>query len=234
MLLLMSTTQEDRSPATAGSPREPERHRARRRSTGTAAAGVAVLLALAAAGCGGGGDDPATTAAASGSEGAGQSTTPATVTNVPAAADATKPLDTRDGNIADEAVTVELLSLKRSGPTLVLSLRLRPTVPGRESRAQIASALSNEVFEKDPTTDDTIDSDNLDGITLVDTKNRKRHLVARDARNGCVCTTGLSSTFVTDAAPSNLSATFGAPPADVRALDVTIPRFGTFTGVPVS
>jgi len=37
----------------------------------------------------------------------------------------------------------------------------------------------------------------------------------------------------TGGAPLLLSATFGAPPPDVDALDVVIPRFGTFEDVPL-
>ena len=132
-------------------------------------------------------------------------------------------------------MTVDLVALKRSGPTVVLNLRLRTTAADPEGRtsAQIAQALANDVNEKTPG-GDTIDTDNADGLELVDTKNRKRHLVARDTENRCVCSSGLSSVFVRPVAPVNVSATFGAPPADVRAMDVTIPGFGTMTDVPLS
>lgn len=74
----------------------------------------------------------------------------------------------------------------------------------------------------------------LDGVSLVDAKNRKRYLVARDSKGDCVCDAGLGSKFVEGGAPLTLSATFGAPPEDVEALDVVIPSFGTFKDVPLS
>jgi hypothetical protein len=217
------------------------KHHPDRPSSGTTtlAAGAALVLALGAVGCGGGSDDDEpttnTAAAASGDQGAGSSTAPVTDAAPASAAadDQPKAIASRPGDIDGEAVTAEVVGLKRSGPTVVLSLRLRPTRSGADTNAQIAGSLSDGVFEEDPD-GKTLESNDLDGITLVDTANRKRHLVARDSRNGCVCSSALSSVFVRDAAPINLSATFGAPPADVRTMDVSIPKFGTFTDVPVS
>jgi hypothetical protein len=202
------------------------------------AAGASLVLALGLGACGSddesGGGDAEPAAATSGEQGAGSSTTPATTPAPAPAPDAAEPLATREGSIEGDAVTAEIVALKRSGATLVLNFRLRATQPDADINAQVASNLANDIFEDKPGTKQALPSDNLDGITLVDTKNRKRHLVARDANNTCVCSTGLGSVFVRGDAPVNLSATFGAPPADVKALDVTIPSFGTFTDVPLS
>ena len=73
--------------------------------------------------------------------------------------------------------------------------------------------------------------DTVDGVSLIDANNRKRHLVGRDAGGACVCDNGLSGTFVESGSPVVLSATFGAPPPDVQVMDVVIPKFGTFKDV---
>ncbi len=48
-----------------------------------------------------------------------------------------------------------------------------------------------------------------------------------------MCDTEMQSAFVTPDAPLTLSATFGAPPPQVRRVDVFVPRFGTFKDVPL-
>ncbi len=78
-----------------------------------------------------------------------------------------------------------------------------------------------------------IGGDTLDDIYLVDGANRKKYLVGRDAQNLCTCDTDLGRGFISAGAPLTLSATFGAPPPDVRAVDVFVPRFGTFKDVPL-
>jgi len=67
----------------------------------------------------------------------------------------------------------------------------------------------------------------LTGAERHSRTNRKKYLVGRDAQNLCTCDSDLGSAFVGADAPITLSATFGAPP-DVRAVDVFVPRFGTF------
>lgn len=104
-----------------------------------------------------------------------------------------------------------------------------------EDRVQVGSELDDGIFQEStaPDADSIIGGSTLDGVYLVDGTNRKKYLVGRDARNLCTCDSDLGSAFVAVDAPVTLSATFGAPPPDVRAVDVFVPRFGTFKDVPL-
>ena len=73
----------------------------------------------------------------------------------------------------------------------------------------------------------------LDGIYLVDGQNRKKYLVAHDSAGQPLTDSSLSGTFVEPGQFVTLSATLAAPPADVAAVDVFIPHFGTLAGVPI-
>ena len=75
--------------------------------------------------------------------------------------------------------------------------------------------------------------DTADGLQLVDGKNAKLYLVASDGKGHCLCTRSLNSLFLDPGYPVLLSATFAAPPADVTAIQVRIPHFGTIKNVPV-
>jgi len=130
-------------------------------------------------------------------------------------------------------VRLEIVSLQRSGATAALTIRLAvPSSYGGSDSAQIADTFDDGVSESDRDPGQAYDT--VDGISLIDSTNRKRHLVARDARGTCVCDENLSSTFVEQGSPMLLSATFAAPPPDVDVIDVVIPKFGTFKDVPVS
>jgi len=74
------------------------------------------------------------------------------------------------------------------------------------------------------------DTPTVDGVYLVDTKNAKKHLVAKDNEGTCLCSSGLVE-IDTDKTVV-FSATFAAPPPDVSTMDVFIPRAGTFKNVP--
>lgn len=74
----------------------------------------------------------------------------------------------------------------------------------------------------------------VNGVYLIDGKNKKKHIVASDSNKRCVCTSNLSATFVKPGQSVVLSATFAAPPRDVNAIDVHIPHAGTFRNVPIS
>jgi hypothetical protein len=127
-------------------------------------------------------------------------------------------------------VTLEIVELKRSGGTSALTIRV--SARAGASGAQVAQTFDDGLSEK--LKDATDSGDTLDGISLVDSKNRKRYLVGRDANGHCVCDSNLSNAFANEDAPVILSATFAAPPPDVRAMDVVVPKFATFKDVPVS
>ncbi len=148
-----------------------------------------------------------------------------------------KAIASRDGSVDSKPVKLEIVQLKRSGGTSALSFRLSELTSTGDSSglAQVASTFDDGILEKEKNTDDpTVGGDSLDGVSLIDSKNRKRYLVARDSNNACVCDGDLGNAFVRQDAPLVLSATFAAPPADVSSMDVVVPHFGTFKDVPVS
>ena len=73
----------------------------------------------------------------------------------------------------------------------------------------------------------------VDGIYLIDPRHAQKYLVARDADNRCICDVDLSDSGFAKQRPLNLSATYGAPAADVQSVDVFVPHFGTFSDVPL-
>jgi hypothetical protein len=73
----------------------------------------------------------------------------------------------------------------------------------------------------------------VDGVRLLDGTNGKVHLAASDGQGSCLCTRDLSGTFIDPGDTIVMSATYAAPPEDVDAVSVQIPKFGTFTDVPV-
>lgn len=208
---------------------------------------VILVLALAAVGCGGGEDGgsqaDATTENRSAEpvEGVGATEDPEapeetdTVPEEETEESSGEALASREGQIDGEPVLLEVTELRRSGGTTALTLRLsvgEPSAGEDEASAQIAQTFDDGLGEA--TGGQGQDSFTLDGVSLVDNQNRQRYLVARDSQGVCVCDGNLSGKFVEPGAPSVLSATFGAPPADVEALDVVIPSFGTFKDVPLS
>ena len=188
--------------------------------------GAITATALVATGCGGGDETPVATRSATSAQSAPAAVPP------PAAAPATATpkgvLGGRDGQFDGDPVRLEILELVRSGATSSITIQL--TTEGEDSRAQIAGALDDGISDDD----NGNEYDTADGISLIDATNRKRYLVARDSSGRCVCDNDLSGTFVEPAGPTVLSATFGAPPPDVKAVDVVIPKYGTFKNVPFS
>ena len=139
----------------------------------------------------------------------------------------------RDGAISGTPVKLELLQLKRGGETSVLTFRIA-TVGGDEVQiGEIFDDGANQEIEGAANADSPVNTTSMDGITLVDTQNRKRYLVGRDSKNACACESDLGAVFLSSD-PVILSATYAAPPEDVSEMDVLVPRFGTFKDVPVS
>ncbi len=195
--------------------------------------GGAVACCALLAGCGGDGETKTVTVGDAGAGArtqtprtTGAATTPA---GDPATADGPA-LASRTGTIDGVRVTLEIAQLQRSGQTTALSLRL--TTDG-DKRAQVSSTFDNGTFDKSRSKDASsiIGGSTLDGVFLVDTKNSKKYLVGRDTENNCACDVDLGGAFVNPDGPLTLSATFGAPPADIEAVDVFVPQFGTFKDV---
>ena len=195
--------------------------------------GLSAALAAAAllVGCSGDEEKP--------KEGGGNTTGEVRTATTPEGGTETAPAEAvvpgRQSTIDDDPVQLEVLELQRSGETTALTLRLT-VAPGAEesASAQVSNTFDDGENQKVEGGSTTAGYGSMDAISLIDTKNRKRYLVGRDSGGACLCDTDLSSAFVKPGAPLLLSATFGAPPADVEAVDVVVPRFGTFKDVPIS
>ncbi|MEU8261116.1 hypothetical protein AB0C02_10930 [Micromonospora sp. NPDC048999] len=131
------------------------------------------------------------------------------------------------------SVRVELGQLRRRDGFVTVNVKLTRTDQDATSW-QVGEAFQG----------DTI-SLTFAGVTLVDRKNRKRYLVARvnagagrtqanqAEREEYLASSDLSSVFVRPGQSIWLYATFGAPPDDVTAVDVVIPRVPVFENVPL-
>ena len=214
----------------------------------TSITGLIVAAAFAAAGCGGGDDRESDapsgdTAPGRSLEGAGESTTTAGELGGTAAEPEPESdeqgtggaLASRVAQIDGEAVRLNVTELRRSESTTALTFELavgEPRAGEEEPSATVGDTFDDGLSESDGGKGQ--ESWTVDGVSLVDAANRKRYLVARDSEGVCVCDNELLSISVMPGSPVVLSATFGAPPADVEAVDVVIPKFGTFKDVPLS
>ena len=121
---------------------------------------------------------------------------------------------------------LDVMSLQRSGSLASLTLRLTNTQPrdnGLNTGTNVRDMFGRRRFDA-----------STDGIVLLDTTNGKSYPVARDDAGNCICDGSLNGNSVGNGQSTRLSATFGAPPPNVRTVSVFVPHFGTFTGVPIS
>ena len=127
---------------------------------------------------------------------------------------------------------MSILSLVRSGLTVELTFEVSTTASSVGVGDWFDDGIDESVKGEGPGNLDG--SNTVDGVFLVDGTDAKKYPVARDSNNKCLCDDNLFLKDVTNAAPMVLSATFGAPPAYVKAVDVFIPHYGTFANVPLS
>jgi len=72
------------------------------------------------------------------------------------------------------------------------------------------------------------------GAYLVDGVNKKKYLPAMDSQKICLCTKLIGFPILKPQETATLTATYGAAPADVKALAVSVPTFPLISAVPVS
>ncbi|HEY3682281.1 MAG TPA: hypothetical protein VGL93_04545 [Streptosporangiaceae bacterium] len=125
-----------------------------------------------------------------------------------------------------DTARVDLTALKQNGGMVTLEF----TVTNQTSN----DALGIQIGHLFTASGDTSGSGTLSGITLVDGANKKRHLTATDSRGGCVCSQDLSAVFVKTGQTVAFTATFGAPPANTKKVDVQIPRVPVFHDIPIA
>lgn len=204
---------------------------------------LAAAIAIAAAGCSEGGGSQSDDQGGSSSvpspfedtsTDTGTDTAPPAPEGEPAPQEPSRVLAGRDGQIDGQAVRLDIIDLRRSGATAALTFQLSMPDAMDDSSGSGLGAQVGQTFDDGVATGESPDAlSTLDGVSLIDTKNAKRHLAGRDASGLCVCDANLNGVFVEAAAPVALSATFAAPPPDVQQMDVVIPRFGTFKDVPL-
>lgn len=137
-----------------------------------------------------------------------------------AAAKATAPqpqhsMASHSGDVNGPA-TATVTALIRDGNTVTLSYTIT-------NDSAIGMAIYDSVLSSDSNED-------ADTVTLIDGTNKKKYLVARDAKGGCVC----SHLGTLDGnATVGLSATFAAPPVSVDHIRVVIPGFEPFESIPI-
>lgn len=194
--------------------------------------GLITALVLCAAGCSGGEPptdpaNPARSGVPSAAPSASTRPTPADPSQSSAPDQLGDPVVTRKSAADGEKVELAMYPVIRDGQVSHVNMVL--SVPEEDAdRVQVASLLADGDYSAGDTTGDT-----ADGLQLVDGKNAKLYLVASDGKGRCLCSRNLNSMFLDYGNPMLLSASFAAPPADVTAIQIRIPNFGTVKNVPV-
>jgi hypothetical protein len=126
-------------------------------------------------------------------------------------------------------VKAELYGPRRGQGFLTIKVRLTNLTPAGKGGSlgwQIASTFAGQHTGGLP-------SDVFSGVYLLDRKNSKQYLVARNAKGAFLASNELSAVFVQPQQAVEFFATFGAPPDDVSVVDVAIPRLPVFENVPI-
>lgn len=113
---------------------------------------------------------------------------------------------------------LEIHDLHRHGNLVTLDLGLRNT--GGENLSA-GTLFSRDGFEND-----------ISGIYLVDGENKKTYLPASYGGE-CVCSSWLQTQGVAPGQTQHLSATYGAPPAEVNSVNIKVPHVGTFRDIKI-
>jgi hypothetical protein len=204
-----------------------------------------MALPLALAGCGGllgsAGDEPqqpapsasastvSTSAASTPANGPATPSAGSTAAGTPngTPTDLGAPAATRDGTADHQKATVAVYAIRRSDTLAVMHFTVTVD-PDAEDGIFVFDLFS----DGDATTGDGNSSTSVDGVRLVDSARRKVYLAASDGKGKCLCTRDMRG----DLEPGHtytFYATYAAPPAEVTAIDVAFPQFGTVSRVPV-
>ncbi len=191
---------------------------------------VPVLLGLGLSGCSATTADPAGQSAAPTSSAEGDASERPEQTSASASASAPagsasprsgsagEVLATSTSELGTGQARADVLTLRRSGDLLTLEIRL--------TNLESGGLVSAESFPAN------LGDNAVTGITLVDGRNKKRYLPAKDSAGTCLCSK--ASINLAEGGSTIVSATYAAPPADVTTLSVELPGFGTFADLPVS
>ena len=136
----------------------------------------------------------------------------------------------RSGKIDYDDVRLELTHLDRSGQTISLSFRLTAET---NYSPEIGKTFDDGETQPIDNSGSEENGSSVDGVYLLDRSHAQKYLVARDPSGRCICDAAIGDIEVGRQQPVTLSATYGAPPSEVTAVDVVIPHFGTFANVPL-
>ena len=134
-----------------------------------------------------------------------------------------------DGTLKDTPFHINITSLKRSGDLMTLTFALKNTSTDTSSKLGFQVAGNFDTATPGPKLGST-----LSGVYLIDNVNKKKYTPAIDSAGECVCSDNLGSVFIPAGQSTTLSATYGAPPASVKNVDIYIPQFGTLSAVAIS
>jgi hypothetical protein len=137
------------------------------------------------------------------------------------------PAATRDGTADDQKATLAVYPVRRSDTLAVMHFTVTVD-PAAEDGIFVFELFS----DGDSTTGDAASATSVDGVRLVDSARRKVYLAASDGKGMCLCSRALRG-YLEPGNTYTFYATYAAPPAEVTALDVSFPNFGTVSRVPV-
>jgi hypothetical protein len=196
-----------------------------------AIAWLAGALIVLVAGCGGGGKTKTVTVE-SDQKAKPEGTATATPTATGAASGT--PVVEAETSVDGDRVQFIVTELRRSGPTVILNAQLKLVQAAQNDAAQVNDTFNDGLDQPLSSGDGNEGIDVFDGVALIDPVGKKKYLVARDSDGRCVCTNRLGNGFVKEDAPVELQATLTAPPADVKQVDLFVPRVKTFRAVPLA
>jgi hypothetical protein len=125
---------------------------------------------------------------------------------------------------------IELYGPRRDQGFVTVNVRMTNMTP--EGQGSSLGWQINDTFAGATRSVDNKQS--FSGVYLLDRKNHKQYLVARNANEEFLASTNLGAVFVKPQQTAELFATFGAPPTDVTAVDLVIPQIPVFENAPLS
>ena len=198
----------------------------------SAALGAALLLSLAACGSSGtNAESPPSppTQSAPASPTGGTPADPAasgspTAAAPGSAAPSTEPYRKLRGAFKDIPVVAEVYPIQRGPKTATANVRFIAVKSSDTFRIGTLNDSNPELGDSNNTAPD--------GLRLIDTTAGKAYLPATIGDQECLCSPRIN-TVLDNYTDVTVSVTFAAPPAELTAIDLVIPRFGTVRDVPL-
>ena len=138
---------------------------------------------------------------------------------------AEEPVTVREGSISGVRVNASIYPIRRSGQTVSANVMIQTRYP------HTTIVLRQELSDGDPEVGSS-SLEAVDGLRLVDARNKKLYLPATTGDGVCACAPA-DDRAITQERVVWVSVVFAAPPVDVTAVDVSVPGFGTVADVPL-